>query len=98
MCACLLGRPLLAAAPPAALSALLTAYYEDYLPLFPLEAAINGDNDARYEKVWPNDLSAEHRAKVDALGRIDRATLTGTDLLSYDMLKWNLPIRREGTR
>jgi hypothetical protein len=98
MCACLLGRPLLAAAPPGGAVGPADGLLRGLPPAFPLEAAINGDNDARYEKVWPNDLSAEHRAKVDALGRIDRATLTGTDLLSYDMLKWNLPIRREGTR
>ncbi|MDB6128446.1 MAG: hypothetical protein JWM35_2342 [Verrucomicrobia bacterium] len=91
---------------PTSLQAVLVDYYDEYLALFPIEAAINGDNDPRYENVWPNDISAEHRAKVAAmcekylaqLGPINRATLTGADQLSYDMLKWNLGIRRDGTK
>ena len=102
-----LSFPLAAAVDtPTRLQAVLADYYEDYVALFPVEAAINGDNDARYENVWPNDLSAEHRAKVAAmcdkylaqLAALDRAALTGTDRLSYDMLKWNLTLRREGTQ
>ena len=84
--------------------AMLDRYYEDYLALFPIEAAINGDNDHRYEAVWPNTISVEHRTKVAAmceqylaeLARFDRATLSTTDQLSYDTLKWNLGLRREG--
>ena len=90
----------------ARLKTLLADYHEDYLALFPIEAAINGDNDPRYEATWPNDLSAEHRAKVAAmcdqylggLAQFDRAALSESDRLSYDMLQWNLTIRREGTR
>ena len=85
---------------------ILDNYYEEYLALFPIDAAINGDNDPRYEAVWPNDISAEHRAKVAAmcdkylaaLARFDRATLSPTDQLSYDTLKWTLGLRREGTQ
>ena len=84
--------------------AMLDRYYEDYLALFPIEAAINGDNDHRYEAVWPNTISVEHRTKVAAmceryladLARVDRAALSTTDQLSYDTLKWNLGLRREG--
>jgi uncharacterized protein (DUF885 family) len=96
----------LRAADVAAFHALLDRYYEDYLALFPIEAAVNGDNDPRYEAVWPNDISAEYRAQVvalcdrylAALAQTDRAALAETDRLSYDTLKWSLAIRREGTR
>jgi uncharacterized protein (DUF885 family) len=86
--------------------AMLDRYYEDYLALFPIDAAFSGDNDPRYESVWPDDISPEYRAKVaamcdkylDALAQFDRATLSPTDQLSYDTLKWSLALRREGTR
>ncbi|MBI2518240.1 MAG: DUF885 domain-containing protein [Opitutae bacterium] len=86
--------------------ATLDNYYEEYLALFPVEAAVNGDNDHRYEAVWPNDIGAEHRAQVAALcekylgtlAKYDRAALSTTDQLSYDMLRWNLTLRREGLR
>ncbi len=85
---------------------MLDRYYEEYLALFPIDAAINGDNDPRYEAVWPNDISAEHRAKVTtmcdtylaALAGYDRASMAETDRLSYDTLKWSLEIRREGVK
>src|SRR5690349_24181399 len=84
----------------------LAAYYEDYLALFPVDAAVNGDNDPRYEAVWPVEIGAEHRAKVAAmankylaaLGQFDRARLSTTDQLSYDTLKWILTMRLEGTK
>ena len=87
-------------------SAVLDSYYEDYLALFPIEAAINGDNDSRYDAVWPNDISAEYRAKVaamcdkylTALANYDRDTLAPSDRLSYDTLNWSLNLRREGTQ
>src|SRR3954466_3618989 len=74
--------------------AMLDRYYEDYLALYPIDAAVFGDNDPRYEAVWPNDISAGYRAKVAAmctkyLGELagyDRTTLSGTDQLSYDTL------------
>ena len=85
---------------------LLAGYYEDYLALFPVEAAVNGDNDPRYEAAWPNDIGPEHRAQVAALcdrylgelAQFDRAALSETDQLSYDLLQWNLTLRRDGTR
>jgi len=96
----------LRAADVTAFHTMLDHYYEDYLALFPIEAAVNGDNDPRYEAVWPNDISMEYRAKVAAmcdlylaaLAKVDRARLVETDRLSYDTLKWSLEIRREGTR
>ena len=84
----------------------LNDYYEDYLALFPVDAAVNGNNDPRYEAVWPVDIGAEHRAKVAAmatkylaaLGKFDRAQLSPTDQLSYDTLKWLLTTKLEGTK
>jgi uncharacterized protein (DUF885 family) len=83
--------------------AMLDAYYEDYLALFPIDAAGFGDSDPRYEAVWPVEIGAEHRAKVAALcdrylaalATHDRAKLSPTDQLSYDTLKWSLTARRE---
>lgn len=94
--------PAVAAAP--AFPALLDRYYEDYAKLFPLDAAGHGDSDPRYEAVWPNDISAEYRAQEVAfcdrylteLGAFDHTTLTGSERLSYDSLKWNLTRLREG--
>ena len=102
---------ILAAALPASESAvpfraLLNSYYEDYLALFPVDAAVNGDNDPRYEAVWPDDISPEYRGMVAdmchrylaGLARVDRAALSPTDQLSYDTLKWSLAVRLEGTK
>jgi len=84
-------------------AAMLDAYYEEYLALFPLDAATYGDNDPRHEAIWPNDLSAGHRAQVAAmcdkylaaLAGYDRAALNPSEQLSYDTLKWNLTARRD---
>lgn len=83
--------------------ALLEAYYEEYFALFPIEAAINGDNDPRCDVVWPNEISAGHRGEVVAvcdkylaeLKRFDRAALAPGEQLSYDTLKWKLTARRD---
>ena len=86
--------------------AMLDRYYEEYLALYPIDAAVFGDNDSRYEAVWPNDISADYRAKVAAmctkyLGELagyNRAKLSGTDQLSYDTLQWSLGMRLDGTK
>jgi uncharacterized protein (DUF885 family) len=83
--------------------AMLDAYYEEYLALFPIDAVGYGDSDTRYEAVWPVEIGAEHRAKVAAMCRkyltelagFDRATLTPSEQLSYDTLKWSLTARAE---
>ena len=92
-----------AAAPASSFQAMLDNYYEEYLALFPIDAAVSGDSDPRYEAVWPNDISAEYRARVAAmctkflgeLAHYDRAALSATDRLSYDTLQWSLSARRE---
>jgi len=56
--------------------------------------------------VWPNDISAEFRAKAAAtytrylaeLAGFDRAALSPGEQMSYDTLKWTLTARLEGTR
>lgn len=86
--------------------AMLDHYYAEYAVLFPVEAAINGDEDPQLGRVWQDDVSAEHRAKVDAwcdryldaLAQTDRAKLGASDRISYDILKWELAARRESTR
>lgn len=83
--------------------AALDSYYAEYQALFPIDAAVYGDNDSRYDAVWPIEIGAEHRAKVAALcdkylailDTYDRAALTPTQQLSYDTLKWSLTARRE---
>ena len=93
----------LRAAPASPFHAMLDHYYEEYLALFPIDAAVSGDNDPRYEAVWPDDISAAYRAKIAAmcgkylgeLAKFDRAALSATDRLSYDTLQWSLSARRE---
>lgn len=83
--------------------AMLDAYYEEYLALFPIDAAVYGDNDSRYDAVWHNEIGADHRARVAAmcdkylaiLGTYDRTKLVRTEQLSYDTLKWSLEARRD---
>ncbi len=99
------GVCLQAAPKPSAFHEVLERYYADYLRLFPIEAAINGDNDPSVEALWPNDLTPAFRTQVAAmarkytaeLARIDRKKLSTTDRLSYDSLLWNLRLREEGT-
>lgn len=79
-------------------------YYEDYVALFPVDAASGGDSDPRYENVWPNEIGVEHRAQEKAfvekyrreLSTIDPAKLTPDERLNYDTLKWALEIRAAG--
>ena len=102
---CLVSAVSLRAAP-SSLAPVLEAYYEDYFALFPIDAAVNGDNDPRYDAVWPIEIGAEHRAKVAAmatkylgeLAKFDRSQLSANDQLSYDSLKWLLERRLEGTK
>ncbi|HEY8993909.1 MAG TPA: DUF885 domain-containing protein [Lacunisphaera sp.] len=93
----------LRAADSTAFGVMLDRYYEEYLALFPIDAATYGDSDPRYEAVWPNDIGAEHRAKVAAmctkylaeLAGYDRTALTPGERLSCDTLTWNLTARRD---
>ncbi|HVU17709.1 MAG TPA: DUF885 domain-containing protein [Candidatus Didemnitutus sp.] len=86
--------------------AMLDHYYDEYATLFPVDAAINGDQDPRLARIWQDDISADHRAKViawcdrylGALAHTARAELGPSDRISYDILMWELTTRRDGTR
>lgn len=86
--------------------AMLSSYYDDYVALFPLEAAGNGDSNPRYDSVWPNDLTPEFRERVVAwcdryqaeLAAFDPALLSGSERLSHATLTWSLAMRKENTR
>lgn len=83
---------------------LLDAYYDDLRALFPVDAAGSGDSDHRFDHVWQNEISAAHRAQEaafcdrysTALAKVDRAALAPEEQLSYDVLRWNLDVRRAG--
>lgn len=77
-------------------------YYEERLPLFPLEATMNGDN--RYNDRMPDDLSQAGKSKVtafytkyqDELSKYDPAKLSGEEKVSRDLLQWECKIGLEG--
>ncbi|WP_026462298.1 DUF885 domain-containing protein [Adhaeribacter aquaticus] len=84
------------------LSSILDNYYEERLPLFPLEATAIADN--RYDDQLPNDLSAAHRAKtkelyskyLNQLNHLDTAALAGQEKLSYAIFKRDMQLALEG--
>jgi uncharacterized protein (DUF885 family) len=86
---------------PKSLSKLLEAYYEDYLILNPLEAT--QIDDKRYNNILLNDISTAHRQKVsnfctqyqDSLQKYDRASLVPQDQISYDILQFELALKKE---
>jgi uncharacterized protein (DUF885 family) len=88
----------------ARLAAVLHQYWEDTLVLNPIQATAIGDD--RYDDQLPNFLAPEHRARqkahaeryLAALGRIDRARLTGQDRLSHEVLRHDLVEMLEGLR
>src|SRR5688572_10203010 len=79
-------------------------FQEEQLKLFPLLATSIGD--ARYNDVFPNDISQEYRSKVlgfyqgykTQLASIDPNTLNENDRLSYDILNYECDINIEGDR
>lgn len=88
----------------AALDSLLTNYYEERLPLFPLEAT--GINDPRYNNILAIDISDSYREKLsgfyskyfEQVNAIDRAKLTGQAILSYDVFKREMEMQIEGLK
>lgn len=79
-------------------------YYEERLPLYPLEATMNGDN--RYNDRMSDDLSQAGKAKAtafykkyqDELAKYDREKLTGEEKVSWDLLQWECNINLEGLK
>lgn len=76
-------------------------YYEERLPLFPLEATMIGDN--RYNDLFPNDLTKKVRQEQvefykkykKELARYNRAELTEDEKTSWDLLNWECSINLE---
>lgn len=83
---------------------MLENYYEDRLPLFPLEATAIADS--RYNDQLPNFIGDEHRARQRAfytkyqaaLAQVDHKRLTGQDRLSHDVFKREMEMKLEGLR
>lgn len=81
---------------------ILDDYYEERLQFFPLEATAIADN--RYNDQLPADISDSYREKLkafyqknlDAISNLDRAQLTGQDVLSYDIFKREMQMQLEG--
>jgi len=85
-------------------NAMLDAYWEEYLPLHPIQATAIGDS--RYNDRFYNDLTPQARAQMHAfhtrwLARLlafPREALAGQDRLSFDTLSWVLQVTLEGER
>ena len=83
------------------LSSVLDNYYEERMPLFPLEATAVADH--RFDDQLPNDLSQEHRAKVknlytkylNQLADVDTAALNHQEKLSYAIFKRDMEVALE---
>src|SRR4051812_44904708 len=81
---------------------LLDTYYEERLPLFPLEATAIADN--RYNDKLPCDISDSYREKLksfykeylDKISAVKRENLKGEEALSYDVFKREMEIQIEG--
>ena len=86
------------------LATLLDKYWQEHLQLFPVDATASGDN--RYNDKLPITISNSYR---DSLGRfynrylkelagIDSAGLTGNDLMSYRLFKYEMAMSAEGLK
>ena len=79
-------------------------YYQERLPLYPLEATMNGDN--RYNDRMTDDLTETGKNKLTAfytkyqteLAKYDREKLSAEEKVSYDLLKWECNINLEGLK
>jgi uncharacterized protein (DUF885 family) len=77
-------------------------YYEERLPLYPLEATMNGDN--RFNDKMSDELTQEGKAKLTAfykkyqaeLAKYDREKLSPEEKVSWDLLQWECKINLEG--
>ena len=83
-----------------ALRSVLDAYWAAELALHPLQALAQGDESARsrfdesLEDGWLRDMRAHLRETDAALARIDAKQLSGTDRVSYRMLRYQLDTAR----
>ncbi len=80
------------------LDSLLNQYQRERLPLYPLEATSAGD--PRYNDLLPNTISQAYRATLrgfylkykQQLEQYEPGNLSESDLLSYNILKWECDI------
>lgn len=83
-------------------AAVLDAYYEERLKLFPLEATQNGDN--RYNDKLYADFTDDYRNKLktfyknylDQVSRFNRTELNDNDKISYDVFKREMEMSLKG--
>ena len=93
-----------AAAPGAALTALVEEYWQEHLKLHPLQATFLGDH--RYDAELPNSLSTAHlgleyaleKNYLGKLAAIDARGLAGQEALSYAVFKRDRELELEGFR
>lgn len=77
-------------------------YYEERLPLYPLEATMNGDN--RFNDKMSDELTQDGKAKLvtfykkyqTELAKYDREKLSAEEKVSWDLLQWECNINLEG--
>jgi uncharacterized protein (DUF885 family) len=85
-----------------AIKDLFENYYQERLPLYPLEATMNGDN--RYNDLMSDDLTRAGKEKLIAfykkyqakLSEYDREKLSAEEKVSWDLLQWECSINLEG--
>ncbi|MCD6013698.1 MAG: hypothetical protein K0Q79_3560 [Flavipsychrobacter sp.] len=86
------------------LAAVLDNYWEERMQLFPLEATAGGDN--RYNdrltitiaESFRDSLGRFYQKYLDSLTSLDSNTLTGNDLISYRLLKYEMQMGLEGLK
>jgi uncharacterized protein (DUF885 family) len=80
----------------------LEEYYEMRLELNPLEATFIGDNSYNDQlpnfltKEYKNQTAAFYQGTLDELNAYDRSSLSPTEKVSFDVLKWECDISLEG--
>src|SRR5450759_3515883 len=83
-------------------ASLLDKYYDDRMHMFPLEATINGDG--RFNNLLPADFTDSYSTKLKdffnkykvPLSTFDREKLNENDIISYDILKYEIDMGIEG--
>jgi len=85
-----------------AIKKVFDSYYQERLPLYPLEATMNGDN--RYNDRMSDELTRAGKEKLIAfykkyqteLKKYDREKLSAEEKVSWDLLNWECAINLEG--
>ncbi|HEU4388404.1 MAG TPA: DUF885 domain-containing protein [Blastocatellia bacterium] len=99
---CVLSGMMQSESQSSSLSRLLDDYFESRLKLFPLEATAIGDH--RYDSIFPDYISTEHKMAEKALYERCAASLRGLsrdglsddERLSYDVFKYELEMLLQG--